>query len=163
MTDTLRVPFRVWLDQIDFYGFHMNNAYYFTSMELCRVDFFIRCTTLSDMYKKGIYPQLGGISYQFRRELGPFELYNVATRVLCVDEKWLYVEHVFESAKSGKFIGRGIARMCLAQKKRGITVQDALKQIGQESQFAELRAKFDQEHLAKTFVEHDQHLKEKTQ
>lgn len=39
INSSVTTSFIVWPDQIDFYGFHMNNAYYFTSM-VCNTIFF---------------------------------------------------------------------------------------------------------------------------
>lgn len=75
----------------------------------------------------------------------------------------MYLEQLFESGKY--FIGRGVARMCFAHKKLGSVSTEKLflECGGQEHLYKELRSKYEHEHTARTFVEHDVHLKEKKQ
>ena len=39
----------------------------------------------------GLEVRLGGVSCQFRKEIKPYEKFEVWTRVLCWDRKWLYL------------------------------------------------------------------------
>lgn len=41
--------------------------------------------------KKKVMPVLGGASASFRRAIPPLGKYEVVTRVLCWDEKWIYI------------------------------------------------------------------------
>lgn len=43
------------------------------------------------MAKGGLEVRLGGVSCQFRKEIKPFEKFEVWTQVLCWDRKWLYL------------------------------------------------------------------------
>lgn len=43
---------------------------------------------------------LGGVSCSFRREIKPYQRYEIWTRVLCWDEKWLYLVSHFVKADS---------------------------------------------------------------
>lgn len=73
---------------IDFY-LHMNNSYYFTAMESARIDYLIRTGLIDTLFnsKQRYAANLGGTSYQFRRDLSPFSMYTVKTRLSCVDDK----------------------------------------------------------------------------
>jgi hypothetical protein len=51
---------------------------------------------------KHLTPALGGVSCVFRREIKPWQRYEVETRVLCWDDKWLYiVSHFLKPGSNG--------------------------------------------------------------
>lgn len=82
---------------------HKSNSTYFTDVDIARTH--LLCT----LFAKGIEKvrggtgsvvkgkvsnfavALGAVSCSFRRELKPYEKYDIYTRVLSWDEKWLYV------------------------------------------------------------------------
>lgn len=93
---------------------HMNNARYLSFMDLGRTDLLLRAGMLSVVRKERWKPVVGNIDIKFRRPLMPFQPFQLHTRLLCWDEKWLYLEQSIESAKGlhaiatvrGLFIGR---------------------------------------------------------
>jgi hypothetical protein len=50
----------------------------------------------------GLKCALGGVSCTFRREIKPYEKYEIWSRVLCWDEKWLYIVSHFVRAGAVK-------------------------------------------------------------
>jgi acyl-CoA thioesterase FadM len=106
---------------------HMNNARYLSVMDLGRADLLIRAGLLDVVRRERWKPVAGSIDIKFRRPLLPFQSFTLKTRLLCWDEKWLYMEQRLESAKGlhaiatvrGLFVGRdgsvptGIVLECL--------------------------------------------------
>lgn len=45
--------------------------------------------------RKGIYVALGSVYCSFKREIKPFELYEMETKVIAWDQKWMYVMTFF--------------------------------------------------------------------
>ncbi len=94
---------------------HMTNARYLSIMDLGRTDLLIRSGMLGLVKRERWLPVTGSIDIKFRRQLNPFQSYDLITRLLCWDEKWLYLEQRFESAQGvhavttvrGLFRGRG--------------------------------------------------------
>ena len=101
LTDTSKLHFRVWLNDLDT-NFHMNNGRYLTIMDLGR----FHLMTKSGIFKKAVLqkhwmPVVADVSVRFRRSLEPFQGYQLTTRILGWDEKWFYIEQRFEIPDAG--------------------------------------------------------------
>jgi len=91
-----RVRFRVWPTDLDL-NIHMTNARYLSVMDLGRVDLLLRSGVARLMLRNRWQAVLGATTIRYRRPLKPFRSFNVTTRVLCWDEKWIYLEQRIES------------------------------------------------------------------
>ncbi|KAK6819073.1 hypothetical protein RU639_008287 [Aspergillus parasiticus] len=56
---------------------------------------------------KHLTPALGGVSCIFRREIKPWQRYDVESRILCWDDKWLYIVSHFLKPGSHYETGTG--------------------------------------------------------
>lgn len=92
-----RLRFRVLPTDLDV-NLHMNNARYFALMDLGRVDLMLRAGLGRAILANRWQPVLGAATVRFRRPLRPFQRFELVSRVLCWDEKWLYLEHRLELA-----------------------------------------------------------------
>jgi acyl-CoA thioesterase FadM len=114
LLDSSVLSFKVLPTDLDI-NLHMTNARYLSIMDLGRTDLLIRSGMLGLVKQERWLPVTGSIDIKFRRQLDPFQSYELTTRLLCWDEKWLYLEQRFESAKGvhsvttvrGLFRGRG--------------------------------------------------------
>lgn len=94
--DTSVVRFRVLPNDLDT-NLHMNNGRYLTVMDLGRVDLVIRTEFYKVMIARGWFPVLASAMVRFRRPLHLFESYELKTRTLCFDDKWVYLEQRMEA------------------------------------------------------------------
>ena len=99
MLDPFTTNHRVLPNDVDVFG-HMNNGRYFTLTDIVRFELLIRAGVWEQMKKRRIYPVIAGETIQFRKPLGPLQKYSIITRTLGWDEKFIYVEHCFQSADS---------------------------------------------------------------
>jgi acyl-CoA thioesterase FadM len=97
MLDDSVVGFRVWPNDLDF-NLHMNNGRYLTVMDIGRTDLMIRAGLVGTLWRRRWAPVLGGATIRYRRSLPAFGRYRLHTRLLGWDEKWLYLDQVFEDA-----------------------------------------------------------------
>lgn len=74
---------------------HMNNGRYLTIMDLGRFDLVLRSGILKYMMKQKAMPVLAAAQVRWRLPLQPFQKYTLETRVVCWDEKWVYMEQRF--------------------------------------------------------------------
>lgn len=100
----LIISSRAPLMEIDIFG-HKNNSSYFSDIDICRAHLVttlfskaieeIRGSTtmngLSNKPRSMLTMPLGAVSCSFRRELKPYETYDMWTRILSWDEKWFYL------------------------------------------------------------------------
>lgn len=90
VTETIALPFRVWITDIDVSV--MNHAAIMTVMELGRVDFMVRTNFLKLANKNKWFFPSQAISVQFYRPLKIFQKAELHTRLSFMDEKWIYME-----------------------------------------------------------------------
>jgi len=109
------LTFRVLPSDIDF-NLHLTNARYFSFMDLGRVDLLVRSGVAGLLIRRRWQPVLGASTVRFRRPLAPFQPFRLVSRVLCWDERWLYLEHRLETlagemaasaVMQGAFLERG--------------------------------------------------------
>jgi acyl-CoA thioesterase FadM len=74
---------------------HMNNGRYLTIMDLGRFDLVLRSGILKYMMKQKSIPVLAAAQVRWRLPLQPFQKYTLETRVICWDEKWVFMEQRF--------------------------------------------------------------------
>lgn len=96
LTDLSALGFRVMPHDLDI-NVHMNNARYMALMDLGRFDLVIRTGLWRRVLKDGWQAVIGGAVVRYRRPLRPFQRLVLSTRVLCWDEKWIYIEHRIDS------------------------------------------------------------------
>jgi acyl-CoA thioesterase FadM len=114
LLESSTVSFRVLPTDLDL-NMHMTNARYLSVMDLGRTDLLIRAGMLGLVRRKRWLPVVGSIDIRFRHSLHPFQRFSLKSRLLCWDEKWLYMEQRIESDRGvhsiavlrGLFRGRG--------------------------------------------------------
>jgi acyl-CoA thioesterase FadM len=89
-----RVRFRVWPTDLDV-SLHMNNGRYLSLMDLGRVDLLVRSGLFRAVRERGWLPVLSGAQVHFRRELRPFQPFDLETRLLGWDGVWFTMEQRF--------------------------------------------------------------------
>lgn len=128
LLDPSQVRLRVWPNDLDF-NLHMNNGRYFTLMDLGRIDLMIRTGVVRWMWRQKWTPVVGSETIRFRRALKPFQPYLLKTRVLCWDERWVFLEQRFES-EAGELAALGIVKAVLTAERRTMRPKEALKIMG---------------------------------
>ena len=90
------VHFRVWPNDLDING-HMNNGRYLTLMDLGRFELLLRAGLFWPAFKQKWNPILGSCQVRFRRSLKLFQPFSIKTKIVCWDQKWVYLEQRIES------------------------------------------------------------------
>jgi acyl-CoA thioesterase FadM len=85
---------RVLPNDLDFNG-HMTNGRYLTVADVGRMDYVVRTGTLRVALQQRAKPVVADVNARFRRELRPFQAFELHTRLLGWDGKWTYMEHRF--------------------------------------------------------------------
>ena len=90
--DVLRL--RVLPTDIDV-NFHMNNARYLSVMDYARMHLLARTRLLEHILRSRWQPLVGATWVTYRRPLPLFSAYTLASRMVCWDDKWFYIEQTF--------------------------------------------------------------------
>lgn len=104
MTDVTvhqRLTLRVLPTDLDT-NWHMNNGRYLTMMDLGRLDFILRSRLLQLMLREKSVPVLAAATIRYRLDLDCFQAFHLDTRLVCWDEKWVYMEQRFIYADGPK-------------------------------------------------------------
>ena len=128
LLDASVVEMRVWPNDLDL-NLHMNNGRYFTVMDLGRIDLMIRTGVARWMWRQKWTPVVGSETMRFKRALPPFQAYRLRTRVLCWDERWVFLEQRFET-QAGELVALGIVKAVLTAQRRTMRPKEALKIMG---------------------------------
>lgn len=87
-----RLRFRVWPHDLDT-SLHLNNGRYWTLMDLGRTDLMIGSGLWRPVLRHGWTPVVTSGQIRFRRELRPFQAFDLETRIVAWDETQVVIEH----------------------------------------------------------------------
>jgi acyl-CoA thioesterase FadM len=103
--DESSVALRVWPNDLDV-NLHLTNSRYLLAMDLGRWDYGVRVGMWREMARRRWFPLLGSATLRFRKGLGPFQRYELRTRIVAWDEKWGWFEQRFCVGETVYAIGR---------------------------------------------------------
>lgn len=125
--DTSHVSFRVNPGDLDVQR-HMNNGRYLTLMDLGRMDLMVRSRFWKRITDQGWYPVVAGQTITYRRSLVLWEQFDLASRVIGHDERWIYMEQVFR--RDGKVVADAIVRARFLRKSGGsVPMEEVLELV----------------------------------
>lgn len=94
LLDTSVIRLRVWPNDLDL-NVHMNNGRYLSLMDLGRVDVMFHSGAFALWFKKGWQPLVAWSCCRHFRPLNLLQRFEIRTRILGWDEKWIYFEQRF--------------------------------------------------------------------
>jgi len=124
-TSVLR--FRVWPNDLDV-NIHMNNGRFLSIMDLGRFDLSFRTRLGKAMLRNRWQPLVGAITMRYRRSLDPFESYELHTRLLGWDDKWVFLEQRFLK-RGGDLAAEGVVKALFRGKAGNVPVPEVLRQM----------------------------------
>jgi len=108
----------------------LNNARYFTYMELGRWDFAYRVGFIRLMRKHKWGTALGGASVRFRRRIPFFSKFTLITQLICHDGRWFYF--LQETHRKNKICSSALMKLGVTSKNGLVPATDVLKNIDRE-------------------------------
>jgi acyl-CoA thioesterase FadM len=126
--DTSHASFRVNPADLDVQR-HMNNGRYLSIMDLGRMDLMLRSGFWTRITDAGWYPVVAGQTITYRRSLTLGQKFDLATRVIGHDERWIYMEQVFR--RGDAVVADAIVRARFLRTSGGsVEVQEVLDLVG---------------------------------
>lgn len=106
-----RIAMRVLPNDIDL-NLHMNNARYLNVMDYARTHLLARTGLLTHILRARWQPLVGAVWMTYRRSLPLFSRFTIATRLVCWDERWFYLEQTFTGKEGLAALGwvKGVLR-----------------------------------------------------
>jgi acyl-CoA thioesterase FadM len=108
------VNLRVWPNDLDL-NIHVNNGRYLTLMDLGRMDLMFRSGAARLWLMSGLQPLVAFSMCRHFKALKLFQPFQLRSKVLGWDEKWIYFEQRFES--KGELYALGVVKGLMAGKK----------------------------------------------
>ena len=99
-----RIQMHVWPQDIDF-NLHMNNARYLSVMDYARMHLLARGRLLEHIVRSRWQPLVGAVWMTYRRSLPLFSAFTIASRLMCWDERWFYIEQKFTVGENLAAVG----------------------------------------------------------
>ncbi|HTK55401.1 MAG TPA: thioesterase family protein [Gemmatimonadales bacterium] len=121
------LSFRVLPNDLD-PNWHMNNGRYLTIMDLGRLDMTLHSGLMRAVITHRWMPVLGGATIAYQRPLAPFQRYTLTTRILGWDEKWIYMEQVFDS--QGKRAATAMVRALIRGREKSVPTAEVMRSVG---------------------------------
>ncbi|MBK9078563.1 MAG: thioesterase family protein [Hyphomicrobium sp.] len=128
------IRFRVWPHDLD-PSIHMNNGRYLTLMDLGRLDVMFRSGLWRVVQRNGWTPIASTVAIRFRRELRPFQKFNLETRLVCWDETLVVMEQIFvigDGSRAGQVAARALFKGGLYDRRtrRFVPISQMMQAIG---------------------------------
>lgn len=124
--DTVTTGFRVAPTDLDVL-FHMNNGKYLSILDLGRVDLMQRSGLWKQIARRGWYPVVAGQTITYRRSLRLGQRFELDTRVLGLDDRWIYLEQTFRVGRSVH--AQAVVRSRFLKKGGGSVDHDELEEV----------------------------------
>ncbi len=131
LLETSILKFHVLPNDLDL-NIHMNNGRYLSIMDLGRIDIMHRVGLMTYIIKNKWSPVVGNLHIQFRRPFKLLQQYELHSRIVSWDDKWVYLEQVFICNK--KIHAVGLVQGLIRGKHGNIPSNDILKLLGLNQQ-----------------------------
>ncbi|EWC43406.1 hypothetical protein DRE_07653 [Drechslerella stenobrocha 248] len=135
----VKIASRAPLYECDF-NCHKSNSTYFSDLDIGRTHLVAHLIkkSLRNRRQRGetpLYIALGGVVSLFRREIKPYQKYEVWSRVLAWDEKWFWVVSHFVSAEKDrngkrKIYASSLSKYVFKQERKTIPPVEVLEESG---------------------------------
>jgi len=129
--DITRLEFRVLPSDLDA-NLHMNNGRYATIMDLGRINLLQRVGLFRHVLSNKWMPIISDLQLEFLRPMKLFQKYSLETRLACWDDKWVYIEQVFNS--NNKVIARGLVKAQIRRGREAVPVAEMLQLINYQGE-----------------------------
>ncbi|HYH80493.1 MAG TPA: acyl-CoA thioesterase [Longimicrobium sp.] len=107
---------------------HMNNGRYLSLMDLGRVDLLIRLGIVRAMRVHRWSGVVASVAVSFRRALDPFARYELRSRLLCWDERWLFMEQRF--TRGGELAAYAVVKLQFSSRAGRLPPREVVKATG---------------------------------
>lgn len=129
LQDESVIHLRVWPNDLDL-NVHMNNGRYLSLMDLGRVDVMFHSGAFALWFKRGWQPLVAWSCCRHFKPLSLFQRFEIRTRVVGWDEKWVYFEQRF--TRNGQLHALAAVKALMAGNERLISTAELFGATGRE-------------------------------
>lgn len=129
--DTSVLRFYVLPNDLDLHR-HMNNGRYLSIMDLGRADLMLRTGIFSLVYKNNWIPVVGTVHMRYRRPLKLFQAFELQTRIVYWDDKWVFIEQCIISR--GKICAQGTIQGLIRAREGNVPTSFLMQELGMNTE-----------------------------
>jgi acyl-CoA thioesterase FadM len=129
LLDPSVIRLRVWPNDLDL-NVHMNNGRYLSLMDLGRVDVMFHSGAFALWFKKGWQPLVAWSCCRHFKPLRIFQRFEIRTRILGWDEKWIYFEQRFTSGDGTVLHALAAVKALMVENARLISTPELFEAAG---------------------------------
>ena len=107
---------------------HLNNGRFLTFMDLGRLDFTVRMGLARLFFKKSWVPVVASIGIRFRKSIGLFKKFQLQTKIVGFDERFVYIEQDFVIGT--EVFARGLVKVCFLHKGKMVSMALVGSELG---------------------------------
>jgi len=111
----------------------LNNGRTLTLYDLGRIPLALRAGLVGLLRKNRWGLTMAGVSVRYRRRVRTFEKFEMRSRLICWDDKFMYLEQSMLK-KNGECANHALYRSAITDKRGIVAPSDALKQLGESVQ-----------------------------
>ena len=124
-----RIRLRCWPTDLDL-NFHMNNGRYLSIMDLGRMDLMLQSGLAKRiMLEQKWMPVIAAGTVRYRKSIEPFERFELETRVIGWDDRWVFLEQRFFGA-TGRVKAIGLVQAAMTSKQGRVTTAQLMDAFG---------------------------------
>jgi len=127
LSDSSVLTLWVFPNDLDIY-FHMNNGRYLTVMDLGRFDLILRSGLGEICEKNHLAPLVASATVRYKRSLKLFQRYQLVSRIVCWDDKWVFIKQSF--IQDGKCAAVGYVKGLFRSPKGNVPTAQVLALLG---------------------------------
>lgn len=132
LTDTHISHHRCWPHDLDAFA-ELNNGRALTLYDLGRLAMGMRIGLIGVLRKQGWGLTMAGSSVRYRRRIRGFERFEMRSRTVCWDDKFIYIEQSMWKT-NGECASQVLYRAAITDKNGIVTTDRILKAMGQDAQ-----------------------------
>lgn len=130
LNDSCSIKFRVGITDIDLF-MELNHARYLSLMEIARWDFSSRIGLLGFMKKNKWGLVVGAVNIRYRRRIPLFAKFELTTKMICHDGRWVYLLHEFY--RGNKICASALIKAGVTSKEGLVNAPVVAKAMGQDN------------------------------
>eukprot|EP00966_Prymnesium_polylepis_P069018 1603327-Prymnesium_polylepis.1 len=123
----------------DVYG-HMNNAAYLVHFEMARWEVGAQSGFVDWSVRERAAFIVAGVSLRFRREIGPFQPFEVHSQFVAADDRWMYISQSMQPRGGGDVLAQSFCRAVVKKGRATVPPREVLDSNGVDSATADALA-----------------------
>lgn len=128
--DEIQTPMVAWPTDIDVF-MEVNNGRYLTLMDIGRFEYGVKIGLIKALKRRNWGLVVAGSSIRYRKRIHAFQRFCIHTRVVGIDERWVYFQHVIK--RHGKWHAAALVRTAVTDQNGVVATREVAEELSMTS------------------------------